>query len=90
MSMSTYVYGFTDPSEKTYAKYKKIYDLCMKENVQLPEEVEEYFDYENPENKLQVELPVTEWDDGDMSSGFELNVADIPEGVHKIRFEISF
>lgn len=83
--METVVIGFINPDDEIYKKYKKIYDLCKSEDVALPDIVERYFNYEDPECKLEAEIPKEVWC-GDNGSGFEINVSDIPQGVSKIRF----
>lgn len=87
MSMSTHVEGFINSNNKTYIEYKKIFEQCQKAKVSLPTEVEKYFeDCYRPEDKLRIELKIKEWSDDCGSSGYELLVKDIPEGVEKIRF----
>ena len=90
MSMSTHVVGFITEENETYKKHLAVLKACHYANVSLPKETAEYFGDDSPElylaeEKLEVEIPVSKWEDPS-SSGFELNVSDIPEGVVKIRF----
>ena len=92
MSMSTYVKGLISPEHKTYKKHASVLRACIDANIEkLPKETADYFGSEYPdeylfEEKLEVEIPKHEWDDGDMSQGYEIVVSEIPAGVHTIRF----
>lgn len=84
--MYTNVIGFINSNNETYVKYKKIWEQCVDAEISLPKEVKKYFEYcEESEDKLRLKLPIKEWSN-EYSSGFELLVKDIPEGVEKIRF----
>lgn len=92
MSMSTHVKGIIPPDE-TWLKMKVIYDNCIDADIEVPDKVMEFFDYEEPDNSgVVIDLSTKqysnicrEWSD-DMSSGYELDVKDIPEGVRTLRF----
>ena len=92
MGMSTSVMAFISPEDNTYRKHLKVLEACIEAGIsKLPEETAEYFNAEYPEEylkeeKLEVQIPQTEWSDGNMSNGYEVLVSDIPEGTHKIRF----
>jgi len=96
MSISTSVVGFISADNETYKKHLKVLNACIEAKIkELPNETADYFNHAYPykglaEEKLEVELETHEWNDNESSSGFELIVADIPEGVHKIRFSNSF
>lgn len=83
------LFGVTEPTDKDYIKYKKIYDLCEEEGVNLPDEVEEYFEeVDYPEERLMKKLKVTKDNSKDYITRLELNVEDIPKGVSKIVAEL--
>ena len=91
MGLSTFVTGFIPDTDETYQKHKAVFLACAEADVSLPKETEEYFggNSDEPyvlEEKLTVDIPQHEWNDGDMSSGYEIIISEIPEGVHKIRF----
>lgn len=87
MSMSTHVIGFVPPDGR-WARMKAIWDACTAANVPIPAEVGEFFGGEEPDDAgVEVELPVTPWDDrGGGRAGYELDVSLIPKHVKIIRF----
>lgn len=95
MGMSTNITGFVSPENENYKKHCKVLTACIEAGIEeLPKETAEYFGSKYPEEelfeeKLQTEMPVKEWGN-DYSSGFEIIISEIPEGVHKIRFSNSW
>lgn len=86
MGMSTYVIGFTSQDEN-YQKMKQIWENCVEMNILVPDEVDKFFDYEEPnKDGINIKIPNREWSDGDMSTGIEVDIKNIPEIVEKIRF----
>ncbi len=96
MGMSTSIIGFVSSENETYKKHCKVLRACIDANInKLPEETAEYFGVNFPdkylfEDKLEVKIPHSEWDDGDTSQGYEIKVSEIPEGVEIIRFFNSY
>lgn len=92
MGMSTSVIGFIPDTDETYQKHKAVLLACLDAEIEeLPKETAEYFGTKWPEyylieEKLEVQIPQHEWNDGDMSQGYEIIISEIPKGVHKIRF----
>lgn len=93
MGMSKYVRGYGPPSEK-WAKMAAVYHACVAAKVELPAEVEEYFEDGPPDPYgEEVDVPNKEWtpaDEGWPAHGIEVVVADIPEKVEVLRFIISY
>ena len=95
MGMSTHVTGFVSPENENYKKHSKVLIACIEAGIsELPKETAEYFGSEYPEKylleeKLEVAIPTREWNN-EYSSGFEIIVSEIPDGVHKIRFANSW
>lgn len=95
MGMSTHVTGFVSPENENYKKHSKVLIACIEAGIsELPKETAEYFGSKYPEKylleeKLTIEIPVKKWGN-DYSSGFEIIVSEIPDGVHKIRFANSW
>lgn len=89
MSMSSHVVGFRPPDEKRKKMYE-VWKTCSIAGIEPPDEVSEFFDYEDPD-VLGVEVDlikkalVTEWSNNG-SRGFEIHVDDIPENITVIRF----
>ena len=89
------VKGFVSPENENYKKHAKVLIACIEAGIsELPKETAEYFGSKCPEEylleeKLEVEIPIREWDN-EYSSGFEIIVSEIPDGVHKIRFANSW
>lgn len=87
MGMSTHVIGFRPPDER-WRQMKAVLKACEEAGVATPEEVDEFFNYQDPDpSGVQVELKVIDWNDPEGgASGVELLVEDIPEHVTIIRF----
>jgi hypothetical protein len=85
--MSTRVIGFKPPDEE-YASKVKAYRACVEAGVPVPKELERFFDYGEPDDagmEVDISNSIRKWD-GSNASGFEVEVATIPEGVKVIRF----
>lgn len=92
MSMSTNVIGIKLPDDK-WIKMKAVWDACIIADVAAPDEVFEYFNHEEPdekgvvvdlhnyENKQCVKKYETE-----NQSGYEVNIEELPPDVKIIRF----
>lgn len=93
MGMSTHVVGFTPPDEK-YQKMKAVYDSCKAAGIEIPEDVQEFFDWNEPsEHGVTFDLDkipgaVEEWDAGkdDAASGLEVDISKLPKNVKVVRF----
>lgn len=88
MSMSTTVVGFM-PADEKWVQMKAIFDNCIINGIDPPQEVWEFFGGDSPEGdpgrivKLDSILtPIT----SNCESGYELEVAKIPANVKFIRF----
>lgn len=89
MSMSTHVIGFAAPDEQ-WRKMKVIYDACSSAGVSIPDEVEKFFDGEEPDEAgVEVRLNPKPWSD-DSRSGFEIDLSTVPKHVNVIRFYNSY
>jgi len=54
--MHTHVIGFRPPDAK-WKKMKEVHDACIAANVEIPEEVDEFFNWEPPDPRgVKVEL----------------------------------
>lgn len=88
MSMSTHVHGILECDRK-FKRMKKIYDACVENNTDIPEEVERYFGEEPPDDKgIVIDLARTKCckEYGmDGEDGFEIDLTKIPSGVKIIR-----
>lgn len=92
MGMSTYVKGIVPPDERHLAMVA-VWESCQAAEVDLPDEVEDYFDYGPPDPagmEIDLEGVSVEWSDGDMQQGLQINMADIPSQVKIIRFVNSY
>lgn len=87
MSMSTNIVGVTPPDKK-WKTMKEIWDKCEELEIELPNEVGEFFNYAEPDEKgviVDLEKYLEEWND-EASQGYELKVKDIPKDVTVLRF----
>ncbi|MFA5376801.1 MAG: hypothetical protein WC455_13715 [Dehalococcoidia bacterium] len=92
MGMTSGVEGFRPPNAE-WKKMKAVYDSCEKAGIEIPDEVSKFFDDETPdENGQTVDLgdAVSEWSDGDMSEGIEVDLTKLPKGLTIIRFHNSW
>jgi hypothetical protein len=92
MSVSRHVIGFRPPDEQ-YKKMAKAWKACEEAGVEPPAEVSRYFDDVEPDPAgMEVDLgkAVTEWTDGDMCEGYEIDVTKLPKGVTIIRSYTSY
>jgi hypothetical protein len=89
MGMSTHVIGFR-PADEQWRKMKAVWDGCEAAGVEVPFEVDRFFQGEAPGDKpgmeVDIKIALQQWDDGNYRSGFELDVTKLPEGVRFIRF----
>lgn len=88
MSMSTHIDGIVLADEK-YKKMLAIINHCMELHIAAPDEVMDFFNWEEPNEKgFSVDLIkncCTEWSN-DSSSGYELDLDLLPKKVKIIRF----
>jgi len=77
MGMSTFVLGFKPPDNK-WKEMKAVWDSCEKADIEIPDEVEEFFDGEKPD-AAGVEIDLENDDcckeyNEDMRDGFEIEI----------------
>lgn len=97
MSMSTWVTALRSADNPEYQKQLNVLKACREAGVsKLPPETAKYFEQDyhpqdvDEENALVVKIPSQKWNDRGIHQGIEINVADIPSGVSKIRFINSY
>ncbi len=89
MSMSTHVVGLVPPDEK-WKKMKAVYDSCRAAELPIPDEVEKFFDHEDPDPMgVAIAIPCQEYK-GYAQQGVEVLVENIPKHVKAIRFYNSY
>ncbi|MNS67987.1 hypothetical protein D3C72_1012510 [compost metagenome] len=98
MSLSVHVYGIKAPDEKWQAM-KKIWDACIEANIQIPQEVLVYFDYEDPDplgvvidlkNNKDISALIPLGEDPWQTNGFIVDITKLPPDIKWIKFENSF
>jgi hypothetical protein len=97
MGLSTYVVAIRPPDER-WEKMKAVYDACIKANIPLPEEVENFFDGSAPDPVgVPIHLDtgscgVRDWhsDVNDTADGVEVVLAELPPDVKILRFVNSY
>jgi len=96
MSHTINVIGLKSNNGIIYQKHAKVLQACADAGLKtLPKETEEFFGITTPnlyalEEILEVSLKSTDWHDGDMCEGIEINIKDIPQEIDKLRFYISW
>ncbi len=93
MGMNKHIVGFRPP-DKRWKEMKKVYDACAEAGVEIPDEVDEFFEGEEPDER-GVEVDIEETDavseyNADMQDGFEVDITKLPKGVKIVRFYNSY
>lgn len=89
------VVGIREPDDE-WRKMKAVWESCKAAGVEPPSSVLDFFDDEDPD-EAGIQLPLDygshkiarEWR-SDMREGLELDIADLPPNVTKIRFYCSW
>lgn len=87
MGMSTHVIAFHPPDEK-WRKMKAIYDACVAGDIEIPDDVNDFFNGEPPdESGVEVEIDkiLEKWSDEDRS-GYQIEISKLPKGITILRF----
>lgn len=86
-----WVVGFVPPDEK-WQQMADIYFACKRAKVDIPYEVEEFFDEGEPDphgQEVRLDAKAREYK-ADMHLGLEIDVKDIPAKCKVIRFYNSY
>lgn len=82
------VYAIRPPDSK-FKKMKAIYDACIAGGMDVPEDVEEFFDYKEPDPLgIQVAIERVQLLEGEDALGVQVAVTDIPKWATHIRFTV--
>lgn len=86
MSMDISVKGIIEPT-KDYNKKLEAYYACEKANIDIPDELEKFFDYEQP-SKEGMEVKIDYGGNLEYENGYILiDLNDLPENVTKIKIK---
>lgn len=99
MGMSTHISGLK-PIDDDWRKMKAVYDACEAAGIDIPHEVDEFFDCREPDEKgVHVDLPFNNYDNNDSknhpaiskgsdssSEWWDVEINSIPPDVKIIRF----
>ena len=92
MSLSIHVVGYRPPDAR-WNEMKAIYEACSRAKINIPEEVNSFFGFDDPSDKPGMEVPLTkevlQKYEGEYKSGYEVDVSRLPSDVRFIRFYIS-
>lgn len=95
MGMSTHVVGYV-PRDEKWEKYVTIYRNCEDAGVEPPDEVLDFFDWSSleeveklPGREVDIESAVEEYF-GDSSTGYTINLPELPREVTAIRVYNSY
>ena len=87
MGMSTHVVGFRAPDEN-YEKMKNAWNACEAAGIEIPNEVYDFFEGQDPNDIPGVEVnirdAVSEYR-GDMQEGFTIDVSKLPKDMRFVR-----
>lgn len=88
MGMDTNIVGYREADDKFNAM-KEAYLACVKAGIEIPDEVEEFFDDKDPTDMVGQEVSISdsleEWE-GRCASGYEVDIDKLPKNLKKIRF----
>ena len=80
------VYAIRPPDAK-FKKMKAVYDACKAAGLDTPDDVDEFFDYEEPDEMgTQVALEDVGLLEGEYELGFQVAISTIPKWASHIRF----
>lgn len=95
MSMSTHIYGIKPPDEK-WKKMKAIWNACLNAGIDVPDEVDDFFGEEEP-NELGVVVSKEQLGDavlpiipGYAEKGFIIDISKLPKDIQYIKIENSW
>lgn len=92
MGMDTNIVGYREADDKFNAM-KEAYLACVKAGIEIPDEVEEFFDDKDPTDMVGQEVSISdsleEWE-GRCASGYEVDIDKLPKNLKKIRFYTSW
>ena len=91
MGMSTHVVGLK-PADERWFQMKEIWDMCTKAKIDIPEEVDDFFEGEYPD---AAGMPVEIYDAcseyrADMQEGYEIDITKLPKDVTVVRVYNSY
>lgn len=95
MSMSMHAVAIVPPDDDKFEQYKKIWDACVAADIDIPDEVLEYFDEEPPHEEGIVRDIGSEygpnhpccskWSDGSHCGGYEIEIDKLPPNTKRVR-----
>lgn len=89
MGSHTYVKGIVPPDAK-WKQMKAAYDACKTAGVEPPREVEEFFNYQRP-NDLGAEIDIpTMHSTDDCRDFYDIDVSKLPPNIKIIRVVNSY
>lgn len=90
MSVNVYFRGIKAPTEE-YRKKVAAYKALKDAGLDIPEELQEYFDYEEPDESGQT-VEIEEAEEGDVMEDGEVTIdlAKLPPGVTHIKAILSY
>jgi hypothetical protein len=88
--MHSYIVGIAEPDEK-FQKMKAVYASCVEASIPVPDEVEEFFNYELPNDSghkihLSNITKIVVDEKCDSCDVYEIELKDLPKNVTKLRF----
>lgn len=97
MSMSMSVEAFRPPDAR-WNRMKEVYDSCIAAGVPIPEQVDDFFENQPPDDAgIQIYLsgcpdphPSCTKYQGEGREGYEIDLAQLPENITKVRFYCSW
>jgi hypothetical protein len=93
MSMSTHVVGFR-PKDAKFDQMFKVWEACKAAGVSPPEEVNEFFDYSQPDpNGVEVDLKklgCVKHSVHNTTDRYDLHLNQLPKDIKILRFENSY
>ena len=93
MGVHTYVVGIR-PADAEFERMRKVYESCLQANVMIPGVVEEFFEWQPPDDKgVLIDLggyACRKEYSKDNSNGIEIDLEKLPKDIKIIRFINSY
>ena len=90
--MSIHIVGFR-PADGKWREMKTVWEACEKAEIEIPQEVLEFFDHEDPTNKLGMEILLEDAisdHNEEAQNGYQIDIEKLPKGVRYIRVSNSW
>ena len=76
--------GFKEPENLRWERMQKAYQACKEAEIKIPEEIEQFLQYEKMGEPVDISMAVVEWK-GAAPKGIYVDLLKLPEDIRYIR-----